>query len=177
MNVEKFIIYACPVGELDEQINLYFQKSRELCGENSAHQYMPHCSLTGFFNADLTQIGNYLNSLDQAYHYSQHLSLDIKILQMMFKPKWHGLELKASGLKHLIANFAEIMHSQPIEENIRIKEWLHLSFAYNFPSEHHDTLKKLAKKMINPQASTQWELRFYQKHPDWTWTCLQSWPL
>jgi ubiquitin-associated SH3 domain-containing protein len=96
---------------------------------------------------------------------------------MMFKPNWHGLELKASGLKNLIAHFVEIMNSQPIEEKIRLKEWLHLSFAYNFQPQHHDTLKTLAEKMINPQALTQWELRFYHKYPDWTWTCLQSWLL
>ena len=175
MKPEQFIIYACPLGELGEQINLYFQKSRDRCGENPAHQYMPHCSLTGFFRADPSSIPNYLNTLNRLYHQSENLSLDIKIVQMMFKPKWHGLELKAPGLKHLIANFAEIMHGQPIEEKIRLKEWLHVSFAYQFQPEHHDTLKKLAEKMINPKASTQWELRFYQKHPDWTWTCLQSW--
>jgi ubiquitin-associated SH3 domain-containing protein len=177
MNAEQFIIYACPVGELGQQINLYFQKSKELCGENTAHHYMPHCSLTGFFNADQTTIHHYLNTLDKAYHQSQDISLDIKIVQMMFKPNWHGLELKASGLKNLIAHFVEIMNSQPIEEKIRLKEWLHLSFAYNFQPQHHDTLKTLAEKMINPQALTQWELRFYHKYPDWTWTCLQSWLL
>ncbi|MGB3192531.1 hypothetical protein [Lyngbya sp. PCC 8106] len=177
MNTEKFIIYACPVGELNEQINFYFQKSQERCGENPAHHYMPHCSLTGFFNANPNTIPDYLNSLDQTYHQSQNLSLDIKIVQMMFKPKWHGLELKASGLQHLIANFAEIMHHQPIEENIRLKDWLHISFAYKFQSQHHETLKKLAEKMINPESLTQWELRFYQKHSNGCWTCLQSWPL
>ena len=45
----KLIVYACPVGELAEQLETYFSKSRLACGPNQAHQYMPHCTLTGFF--------------------------------------------------------------------------------------------------------------------------------
>lgn len=175
--MNKLIIYACPVGELAEQINLYFQESQEMCGENPAHHYMPHCSLTGFFQADRDGIDHYRKTLDDVYHQSQDLSLDIKIVQMMFKPNWHGLELEALGLKQLMKNYVEIMHRQPIPEKIRLKEWLHVSFAYQFPSQDHDPLKQLAEKRINPQAATVWELRFYQKHLNNHWTCLQSWPL
>jgi hypothetical protein len=35
----KFIIYACPVGELKEQLEDYFHKSLNLCGKNTAHNY------------------------------------------------------------------------------------------------------------------------------------------
>ncbi|MEL7035914.1 MAG: hypothetical protein AAFO04_09900 [Cyanobacteria bacterium J06592_8] len=182
MSTEQFIIYACPVGELDEQITLYFEKSRELFGENPAHRYMPHCSLTGFFQANPNQIPDYLNTLNRVYHQTQSSSTQIKytqikIVKILFKPNWHGIELEALGLKHLMAKFAEIMHQQPIEENIRLKDWLHVSFAYQFNPQNHEGLKKLAEKMINPPVQTQWELRFYQKYPDWTWTCLQSWAL
>ncbi|MEO0802793.1 MAG: hypothetical protein AAFY57_11025 [Cyanobacteria bacterium J06642_2] len=49
-DLRELILYACPVGSLVEQLDCYFQKSLQLCGHNTAHLYMPHCTLTGFFH-------------------------------------------------------------------------------------------------------------------------------
>ena len=45
----KYIIYVCPTGGLANRLTTYFTRSSEVCGPNGAHKYMPHCSLTGFF--------------------------------------------------------------------------------------------------------------------------------
>lgn len=172
--MQKFIIYACPVGELNTQLELYFQTSQNQCGKNAAHKYMPHCSLTGFFEDDLTAIPIYTKALDKAL--SKRPNLSINVLNMTFKLKWHGLELYSPMLKQLIIDFAKI--ATPTRKgDLRLKDWLHLSLAYEFPLEKQDKLKAIAQEIINPQASVKWELRLYQLHSNGNWICHQSWML
>ncbi|WP_052055371.1 hypothetical protein [Myxosarcina sp. GI1] len=174
----QFIIYACPVGKLNSQIETYFNKSRELYGENSAHKYMPHCSLTGFFADELSSIPTYIQALNKAYIEAENnLSVDIEIKQLSFRENWHGLELQAEGLKQLMFNFTRIETSTTRQEVIRIKDWLHLSLAYDFDRRHSAELKNLALEIIALKAKVDWELCFYQKNADWTWTCLKTWSL
>lgn len=175
-NSPQFIIYACPVGELNTQVETYFVKSRQLCGANSAHKYMPHCTLTGFFSEDFDAIPSYLQALDTAYTSAKDkYPLDVAIAKLHFAKDWHGLELQAEGLKQLISNFAHSNSTR--QEKLRLKDWLHLSLAYGFNPEHGEQLQNLAREIISLQAQVGWELRFYQKNPDWTWQCLKSWEL
>ena len=174
-NSPQFIIYACPVGELNTQIETYFTKTRQLCGANSAHKYMPHCTLTGFFTEDFDAVPSYIQALDRAYNSALDSSLDVAIVKLHLARDWHGLELQSEGLKQLIRNFA---HSNSIrQEKLRLKDWLHLSLAYGFDPEHREQLQNLATETINLQSKVNWELRFYQKNFDWTWQCLKSWEL
>ena len=106
-NNYQFIIYACPVGKLNSQLQAYFSKTRELFGEDTAHKYMPHCTLTGFFTDELDSTFLYLEALDRAYIQAKNNSilLNIKIKKLTFNENWHGLELQANELKQLISNF------------------------------------------------------------------------
>ncbi|CAN5634059.1 hypothetical protein BH23CYA1_BH23CYA1_13090 [soil metagenome] len=45
----QFIFYACPTGPLAQQLATSFERTQRICGPNTAHAYMPHCTLTGFF--------------------------------------------------------------------------------------------------------------------------------
>ncbi len=175
----QFIIYACPVGELNNQLEIYFTKSLQLYGENTAHKYMSHCTLTGFFSDNCSSIPVYLEALDRAYKKAKHnnLSLDIEIKQITFSGNWHGLELQADGLKELIVNFTQIANSPTRTEEIRLKDWLHLSLAYDFDERNGEKLKFLATELIDLNSNVNWELRFYQKNPDWSWKCLKSWKI
>lgn len=179
MALSQFIVYACPGGVLEEQIKAFYEKSLEVCGENAAHHYMPHCSLTSFFEDEEAAISLYVNALSQIYNTAKAigLPLKIKVSELNFKPNWHGLELEEQGIKKLISTFSKIAPSPTRSEELRIKNWLHLSLAYEFTDQHCETLKQLAQTMINPQAPTHWDLRFYQKHPNGSWTCHQSWQL
>lgn len=176
-NNYKLIVYACPVGELNNQIETYLTKSSKLYGANQAHKYMPHCTLTGFFTDKLSSIPFYIEALEQAYNDAKNnnLSLNIEITKLNFNKNWHGLELQAEGLKNLITNFTQIEKSPTRQEKLRLKDWLHLSLAYGFNPEDGEQLKHLATEIIDIQASVNWELRFYQKNPDWTWNCWHSW--
>ena len=178
INHYRYIVYACPTGELNKQIEEYFKEAIKLCGKNKAHQYMPHCTLTGFFTDELNSVPFYLEALDKAYTEAKNnTSLDIEIISITFNDSWHGLELQGDNIKQLIANFAELENSPTRQEPIRLKDWLHLSLAYGFNSQNTKQLKHLATELIDIQANVNWELRFYQKNPDWTWKCWQSWEI
>ncbi|MEY3330361.1 MAG: hypothetical protein RLZZ115_3246 [Cyanobacteriota bacterium] len=179
MSLSQFIVYACPRGELEEQIEIFYQESQELCGLNAAHNYMPHCTLTGFFQDQESQISLYIQALETAYNTAQLTGsvLKINVTQMTFQSTWHGLELQAPGILLLMINFSQLVNSPTRLEALRLKTWLHLSLAYEFQPQHAGKLKDLAQNRINPYAPVDWELRFYQRHPDHSWTCHQSWQL
>lgn len=161
-----FILYACPVGELGQQLETYFAKSLGQCGPNTAHQYMPHCTLTGFFEDTASQAGNYREALKQAL--VQQLPTCpmtvADITRMSFQDDWYGLELNAPWFQKLATAFANLA---PALTPLRLKNWLHISLAYDFESSQADTLQQLALQIVNPQAPVTWEIRLYQRQPDW----------
>ena len=176
---EQFIIYACPVGEVADQLSRYFAASLNACGRNAAHNYMPHCSLTGFFWDEPGAVGVYREAIAKALTAQLAIASNplITISKMTFRPDWHGLELQSDWLPPLMAQVAQLASSATCTEPLRLKSWLHLSLAYEFLPEHAQTLKQLAQAHINPQSAVNWELRLYQRHPGNQWTCHQSWPL
>lgn len=171
----KLIVYACPVGELADQLETYFSKSRVACGPNQAHQYMPHCTLTGFFEDQANSIPKYVQALERSlkrYRRSQPTP-PITVTDLTFRPNWHGLELSSDWVKKLLLDFVCTATSPTRKTSLRPKDWLHLSLAYGFEASQHEVLMTLAQALVEPQSSVEWELRFYQQHPDGAWTCHQ----
>ena len=175
----KFIVYACPSGPLAEQLAVYFEKSRLLCGPNAAHQYMPHCTLTGFFEDVTSAVPTYMQKLERSLKRCQRSQPQpvLRVEDLAFRPDWHGLELSSDWLKKLILNFVCTATSPTRKTPLRPKDWLHLSLAYDFAPEQAAALKTLARDCVDPQAPVSWELRFYQRHPDNAWQCHQRLPL
>lgn len=177
--LKEFIVYACPVGELNNQLEKYFATTLAKCGKNAAHNYMPHCTLTGFFNDKSTAIPIYTQALDTALKKSLQTppKKPIMIVDMEFTPDFHYLKLESTWIKKIIANFSTIAESSTRFNKLRLKDNLHLSLAYKFPSKQQQILTEIAKETINIQAQVSWKLRFYQRHTDNSWTCHQSWKL
>lgn len=173
--MSKFIVYACPVGELARQLETYFEKSRSMCGPNSAHNYMPHCTLTGFFEDVTASLPNYTQRLERSYKHFRRSQTSpvITIKGLSFRPDWHGLKLQSDWLKQVIVDFACTASSPTRTEPLRLKTWLHLSLAYDFPADQAATLEALARDLIDPLAAVTWDLCFYQRHPDGSWLCHQ----
>lgn len=175
----KFILYACPVGPLANQIDAYFERSQQRCGPNAAHAYMPHCTLTGFFEDETGAAQKYVESITKSLaDFRMHTpQLPIKIQQLSFQENWHGLVLKAETLKTWVEQFAAIAHSPTRATPLRLKDWLHLSLAYDFSPQHATELEEIAKALIDLTAAVQWELRFYQRAEGNRWKVHGRWAL
>jgi len=56
-----YILYLCPVGQLQQEFFDFWQKSYQECGWNRAHNYFPHITLCSFFQVhELAHLFNYL---------------------------------------------------------------------------------------------------------------------
>jgi hypothetical protein len=174
-----WIVYACPLGELAAQIDRYYAASLAACGANAAHHYMAHCSLTGFFHDDTDSAPGYIEALaaalDRARPSQPQTALSISGIAL--GPEFHGLLLSSAWLQSLIADFARTAPSATRRDALRLKDWLHLSLAYSFPSHQHATLAALAHELVDISAPVDWELRFYERHTPGDWTCHARWQL
>jgi type VI protein secretion system component VasA len=179
MTRAELILYACPTGELAAQLDNYFALSRRACGENAAHRYMPHITLTGFFHDLPSTIEFYVQQLDRVLAASTPPASGAPIIHkpMGFQTNFHMIEIESPWLKQLTAEFIPLAMTESRQEAIRKKDWLHLSLAYDFPPEQHEILKNLASETLYLDAQVGWELRFYERHPDNRWTCHRVWSL
>lgn len=161
----KLIIYACPVGGLAKQIEVYLSRAEKLYGPNAAHAYMPHCTLTGFFEDEQSAIPNYTQTLSSSLDECRDRipTPPVQIKQLRFQSNWHGLEIEADWLKQLIADFAQKSSSPTCHEALRLKDWLHLSLAYEFEAGLASGLKQLANDLIDIASEVSWELKFYER--------------
>jgi ubiquitin-associated SH3 domain-containing protein len=172
--VAQLILYACPQGHLGEQVERFFEESRRRFGANAAHDYMPHCSLTGFFDGDSDLVAEQAEILDGWFaHREPGCPVPcIEVPGFGHRRDWHGLELRAPWLLDRMHALARASAAA-----IRVKTWQHLSLAYGFLPEHDAGLGRLAREMIDPAAQVHWELRFYQRKPGSVWICHRTWPL
>ena len=177
--MSRLIVYACPTGDLASQLDAYFAQSRALFGENLAHQYMPHISLTGFFHDRSSTIPRYVHQLDRALAvlHQQQPYAAITMTRLNLSDEFHGIEIESAWLKQLIDAFITFASSPTRRDAIRKKDWLHLSLAYQFPPAQAPTLRSLAQSFVHLDAAVKWQLRFYEQHPDKLWTCHQTWQL
>lgn len=175
----ELIVYACPTGAISTQLATYFQRSQTECGPNTAHRYMPHCTLTGFFHDESESVPMYVDSLERSLTKAKPTRLDqvIAITALTFQPEFHYLKLESEWLLGLVREFRDRAHSTTRTDALRLKGWLHLSLAYGFPPEQCLPLQRLAAEAVDLRSPVDWDLRFYERHPDNTWTCHQSWKL
>ena len=173
----EYIVYACPVGPLATQIARYMEASRDACGPNAAHRYLPHCTLIGFFHDEPGAAGRYVAALAQALQCAlpSQPPQALRVVGLELSPDFHGLLLDGPWLKELVADFAQRALSTTRRDALRLKGWLHLSLAYEFPPEHHETLAGLARDLVDATADVRWQLRLYERHADGTWTCHAGW--
>ena len=172
----ELIVYACPTGELATALDNYFRLANANFGGNPAHNYMPHITLTSFFEIPPEQLEAYKTYLTDAF--TAHQPTPTPILQVMglvLRPEFHGLEVRAPHLKIIAADFVTRATNTTKDTaknttpDINLKDWLHLSLAYGFSAKHDPGLRQLAKFTVDPNASASWSLRLYERHAQgWT---------
>lgn len=158
----QLILYLCPAGPLAEQIETYFAQTKADIGENTAHTYMPHCTLTGFFWDLPESVPIYQAALDQHLAQNPVNGSDIHVKKLTHSEKWIGLEMAAPDVQRWTADWSAVVRSPTLEENIRLKDWYHLSLAYGFDPAVYQPLRQRTD-LIDPAADVRWSLRFYER--------------
>jgi ubiquitin-associated SH3 domain-containing protein len=175
----ELIVYACPTGPLAEQIAAFYTASRERFGANSAHAYPPHITLTGFFHDDAAAVPHYTTALAAARTRALAALPDapIRIRELAFLDGFHGLLIESPWLEALTADFAATVDSPSRRDELRLKNWLHLSLAYGFRPEDAPGLADMALSMVDIAMPVAWDLRLYERLPGGGWQCHAEWEL
>ena len=177
-DIRELIVYACPLGELGDRLERYFHRVLQKCGPNTAHHYMPHCTLTGFFHDRGHSIPLYIEALDRAVSSTSKLSsLDIAVTGVTFKPDFHYLTVESTWIELLMQEFERQATSPTRLDALRLKDGLHVSLAYGFAPDRHRSLQAIAAEIVDWQAPTEWQLRFYERQKDNSWLCYRCWNL
>jgi hypothetical protein len=177
--IKRYIIYACPTGDLANQLATYFARSNKACGPNRAHDYMPHCSLTGFFEHEAHEVDSWSGIIEDVLSTSMSNMPrpPVHITDMAFRQHIHCLELESPWLISLTSKIISAATSQRIAKNTKPKGWLHLSLAYGFREEDAPILRHLAVETICPSSAVGWELRYYSRDERSHFECLHEWSI
>ncbi|XP_029049111.1 protein UBASH3A homolog [Osmia bicornis bicornis] len=157
----QYVLYACPTGELAEELMKFWSESKELVW-NGAHNYMPHITLVSFFNAPDESTEELVNALENIVNQDE-LSDNIE-LETYISPNFMGLfvkEVNAEWLKNISVRYVNKLTSLGISAEPQIKS-LHLTLAYQFPSNLYQQLRLMVEK-LKLTSSANWELRLYSR--------------
>ncbi|XP_019717137.1 ubiquitin associated and SH3 domain containing Bb isoform X4 [Hippocampus comes] len=144
----EFVLYLRPSGPLQNQLSHFWQQSRIACGKNKAHNVFPHITLCQFFMCADHKVESLCEALQTTVQQWRGRFPSPLPLELYTSSNFIGLFVKehvAEVLKQFAADFgteaarkAEV-HVEPH------KKQLHVTLAYNFPTDHLATLEKLAK--------------------------------
>lgn len=175
MGVSELILYACPTGELAGQIDDIFTKLADR--PTTAQHYPPHCSLTGFFHDDPGAVPIYAQAAEVTVAAAANPPVSIEVVALRTEHWWIGLEIRSPSLHTLAADFTRQVADIPTRiDDVRLKDWLHVSLAYGYEPDEHDELADLITSTVVPLAATGWELRLYERANE-IWTSHGVWHL
>ena len=163
MTRAELILYATPAGPLADALANAFDEINRLT-PTTAQTYPPHCTLTGFFHRDPSTIERIREEVAQAETDAAPGPVEIAALHR--RADWIGLELRSDWLHEVTARFLLGHQLGPRDDELRPKDWLHLSIAYGI-----DDLAAADKALgeFDPALSVTWEIALWQRHPDGSW--------
>ncbi|KAI4502165.1 hypothetical protein M0802_002847 [Mischocyttarus mexicanus] len=157
----QYVLYACPTGALADALSKFWIESEQL-GWNGALNYIPHITLVSFFQVSdelepefVYALNNIINR-DEPYNRVH--------LEPYISENFMGLFVKdedAEWLNKISANYVAKLSTFQIAAKHQVKP-LHLTLAYQFPSNLFQPLRTMVEK-LQPAAVDNWELRLYSR--------------
>ena len=158
-----FILYLCPVGDLQQQLSLFWQKSKYKVGWNGAHNSFPHITLSSSFKCPDSEVHQLSQTVKQVSENFRDEMYSAKFqLERYMSPNFFGLFVEKEQevlLKKLTQELCKEIRKFGLKADPIIKSF-HLTLAYQFSKEHFSSLEELAHDIL-PSAPCSWELRLY----------------
>ncbi|MCC6435291.1 MAG: hypothetical protein IT196_09705 [Acidimicrobiales bacterium] len=172
----QLILYAVPTGLLGEQCDRFFRMARAVA-PTAAQTYPPHCSLTGFFHRPVHRVAESTDALALTFDRSgldpagRVEACEVQLLGLRRHDGWLGLELASERLSAVAAAFALACapRRQPGDDALRLKDWLHLSLAYDTDGDTLDRHGALAHAVVDDGLQCDWEIGLWRRHPVDRW--------
>lgn len=159
--MHELILYATPTGPLAQACAKYFSD----VAPTTAQAYPPHVTLTGFFHRrDPAAAVDAASSIDAVPPRS------VEVRGLICNDDWIGLEIGSVWLESVTASFAERTPPAVGEDDIRCKDWLHLSLAYGIADLAAHAAR--ARAGIDPAAGVGWEVALWERLDGDRWTRL-----
>lgn len=159
----EYILYLYPIGELQKQLMIFWEKSLSACGWNSAHSYFPHMTLCRFFEVEDSKTGVVKQVLKKLQPLLDKPPGKLK-LDYFSQSNFIGLFVQQDYYKFLIDVTTQFV-TELKKHNIHVehaKKQLHMSLGYQHQPDQHEKLDKLARE-IDLSADCKWEIRLYSR--------------
>lgn len=177
-NSVKLIIYACPVGILENELNNFFESSEAKFGWNKAHEYMPHVTLTSFFDLrSRRDIPILIEALQSIFSQSNAPSELMNNIKLKGSPdNTIKIAMNCDYLERCLTRFKKKV-KDIVSINVRSSDSYHLSLAYGYNNIHFEELMNLVyenlssfqnSNLISEDSKKQWqasgwEIRLYEQ--------------
>lgn len=160
----EYLLYLCPSGFLQSQLQEFWARSAEECGRNGAHEFLPHVTLVPPFKVPDSAVPSIVSLLERIAEHENQPIPELR-LETYISQNFMGFFLNqdsAEVIKVVASRFARELAQINIAAEAHTQA-LHLTLAYNFPSGQYSTLEYLVRN-INPNTdASHWQLRLYSR--------------
>ncbi|XP_030834282.1 ubiquitin-associated and SH3 domain-containing protein B isoform X2 [Strongylocentrotus purpuratus] len=163
----EYIVYACAVGPLGEQLDEFWNKSLSLCGRNGAHSLLPHVTLCSFITCPDSKCTALTDAFQEVIDRWQTKAPEVLTLDFYSSTNFIGLFLEDEHAEYLRKVMADFSVEAASRAGVKVephKKQLHLTLAYQFNPTHQEPLVNLSKE-VGIQSAARWEFRLYSRDP------------
>ncbi|XP_041470818.1 ubiquitin-associated and SH3 domain-containing protein B-like [Lytechinus variegatus] len=163
----EYIVYACAVGPLGEQLDEFWNKSLSLCGRNGAHSLLPHVTLCSFITCPDSKCTALTEAFQEVIDRWQSKAPEVLTLDFYSSTNFIGLFLEESHAEYLRKVMADFSQEATSKTGVKVephKKQLHLTLAYQFNPSHQEALVNLSKE-VDIHSAARWEFRLYSRDP------------
>ena len=159
-----FMVYLCPTGRLQDQLQTFWDASRTQIGWNGAHQSFPHISLCSPFACPDAHVQNLLIAVAKvASDFGQDFKGEQLRLERYQSANFLGFFLGKKEeilLRSFCQSLSEEVGTATGISIDPVSKSYHLTLAFQFAPQHFAGLEDLAAS-VDSSSACDWELRLY----------------